>query len=546
MNQFTNCLSVVVIALSAGACSSATDDTAGDAGGPVLSDVSLAPNPNPTVPQAAILSLATDRPAQLTINFDDGERRWSVTPNDEFTTRHEVPVIGMRAGREHTITAVLADGAGNETLSEPLRFETPPLPPEFPRPIIRVRTPELMQPGVTVFNVNGRWNAEGNYEPRYFGPIVIVNDLGEIIWYYLPADHRAHDVQRLENGNLVYQAFPDSTGQVEIDMLGNVVRHWQFLEAEEPEENTILVNTDNIHHEMVVLPNGNMLFLSMENRVIENWPASYEQEGETRTANVVGDIVVEMTPAGEIVNEWPFHDFLDPYRIGWNSLRENPRYAGRFEEPAYEWAHANAVIYDERDHSFIVSAAYQDAVVKVSMDTGEIIWILGTHDNWREPWSEKLLTPVGELEWFWKQHAPTWTEHGTLLIFDNNALASTPPEPTPPLETRRSRAVEYRIDEEAMTVEQVWEYGQDDELLYAGYLGDVDWLSDSDTVLITVGARETDEYGVSVPLRQGQRWATLIEVTHEQPAQKVWHMDLKTDGVGWAVYRAGRLSGVYP
>ena len=297
---------------------------------------------------------------------------------------------------------------------------------------------------------------------------------------------------------------------------------------------------------MVVLPNGNMLFLSMENRVIENWPASYEQDGETRTANVIGDIVVEMTPAGDIVNEWPLHDFLDPYRIGWNSLRENPRYAGKFEEPAYEWAHANAVIYDESDHSFIVSAAYQDAVVKVSMDTGEIIWILGTHENWREPWSDKLLTPVGEVEWFWKQHAPTWTEHGTLLIFDNNALASTPPEPTPPLETRRSRAVEYRIDEEAMTVEQVWEYGPDDELFYAGYLGDVDWLSDSDTVLITVGARETDEYGVSVPLRQGQRWATLIEVTHQQPAQKVWHMDLKTDGVGWAVYRAGRLSGVYP
>ena len=225
MNQFKAYLSVAAITLTAGACDSATDGLAGDTAGPALSDVSLAPNPNPTVPLAAILSLATDRPAQLTINFDDGERRWSVTPSDEFTTRHEVPVVGMRAGREHTITAVLADGDGNETLSDPLRFETPPLPPEFPTPIIRVRTPELMQPGVTVFNVNGRWNAEGNYEPRYFGPIVIVNDLGEIVWYYLPEDHRAHDVQRLENGNLIYQAFPDDAGQIEIDMLGNVVRH---------------------------------------------------------------------------------------------------------------------------------------------------------------------------------------------------------------------------------------------------------------------------------------------------------------------------------
>ncbi len=80
---------------------------AADMAGPVLSNVSLIGNPNPTVPLAAILSLTTDEPSELTLNINDGDRSWSVTPDDQMATQHEVPVIGLRAGRVHTITASL-------------------------------------------------------------------------------------------------------------------------------------------------------------------------------------------------------------------------------------------------------------------------------------------------------------------------------------------------------------------------------------------------------------------------------------------------------
>ena len=107
---------------------------AGDTTGPVLSNIDLVGNPNPTVPLAAILSMTTDEPTKLTLNINDGERSWSVTPSDEMATRHEVPVIGMRAGRVHTITASLQDADGNETLSEGLTFATPALPDAFHPP----------------------------------------------------------------------------------------------------------------------------------------------------------------------------------------------------------------------------------------------------------------------------------------------------------------------------------------------------------------------------------------------------------------------------
>lgn len=555
-----------ISALALAACSSGTDDDgsmpaastmpaaetmpAADMSGPVLSNVSLVPNPNPTVPLAAVLSLSSDEPAQLTINFNDGERSWSVTPDDAMLTDHEVPVVGMRAGRVHTITASLQDADGNETLSESMTFETPPLPPEFPTTVVTVHNPDAMQPGVTVFNINGRWGPTGASEPANFSPAIIVDDAGEIIWYYLPGIHRVHDIRRLSNGNLFYEVWPGTDGLLEIDLLGNVLNQWQFTgTVKELHEGAIEVDSDAFHHDYVELPNGNYLMMSSENRVIEDWPANYDLDGETQVANVIGDVIIEMTHDGQVLREWKIHDILDPYRLGWNSRREDywaNHYDGVVEGAVYDWSHGNAIIYEEEDRSFVMSVPYQDAVIKVSMDTGELVWILGTHDNWREPWSDKLLTPVGDVEWSWKHHAISHTENGTYLLYDNGVRRSSPPDPGMSLEESYSRAVEYRVNEDTMEVEQVWEYGPDDERFYGRYLGDVDWHADSDTILINIGARETNAEGVNVPPGQAQRWASLIEVTHEQPAQKVWQMDLKQDGAGWAIYRADRLSGIYP
>jgi hypothetical protein len=523
-----------------------------DMTGPMLSDVSLVGNPNPTVPLAAILRVTTDEPTELTLNINDGEWNWSVTPSDEMTTRHKVPVLGMRPGRAHTITASLRDSAGNETLSEELTFETPALPDAFPTPRVSVHNPGAMEPGVTVFNVNGRWGPDGSSTPANFSPAIIVNDNGDVIWYYLPGVHRVHDIRRLENGNFIYEVWPGTDGMIEIDMLGNIIRRWHFTgTAKEVAEGSIPVETDSFHHDFVELPNGNFLLMSSESRMIADWLTSETDPDAPRAAaNVIGDVIIEMTQDGDVLREWKLLDILDPYRIGYNSLREDfwsNHYRGVVDGVVHDWTHGNAIIYEEEDNSFVISVPYQDAVIKVSMDTGELVWILGNHDNWREPWSDKLLTPVGDTAWSYKHHAISHTGNGTYLLFDNGVARSSPFDDKMPLVDSYTRAVEYSVNEETMEVSQVWAYGPDDEQIYARYLGDVDWQPQTGNILMTVGGQETNAEGQNAPPGPGtQRWARLIELTHDQPAEKVWEMRLQSDDANWSIYRSERIAGVYP
>jgi arylsulfate sulfotransferase len=518
---------------------------------PAVIDIGLERNPNDAVPLAAILSVTTDEPASLSVDIDDGERQWSVSLDDEAGVRHELPVFGMRAGREHTITATLTDAKGNAWTSGPLMFATPPLPDAFPTPRVTVHNPDAMEPGVTLFNVNGRWDTEGN-STENFAPAVIVDDAGVIIWYYLPDGHKVHDIRRMPNGNFIYEIWPGTGGMVEIDMLGNIQRRWHFTgTAKDPAESSIPVATDSFHHDFAELPNGNILLLSTENRVIDDWYTSETEAMAPRApANVIGDVIVEMTMDGDIVREWKLHDILDPYRIGYRSLRTNfwnRHYENVVDGDVHDWTHGNAIIYEETDNSFVMSVPYQDAVIKVSLDSGELVWILGNHDNWRGPWKSKLLTPIGDLEWSYKHHAISHTENGTYLLFDNGLARTSPFDEGMALEDSYARAVEYSVNEESMEVSQVWVYGPDDEPFFARYLGDVDWQPQTDNILVTVGAQETNAAGVNSPPGLGtQRWARVMELTHDQPAEKVWEMRLQDNDMGWSIYRAERLPSLYP
>ena len=518
-----------------------------------ITSINLTANPNQSVPLAAILKLTTEEFTRVVaLQFDDGDQNWMVELNREFSKEHEIPLLGMRPARSHNITAVLLDSTGNEFEAETQTFETPLLPDAFPTPVITAHDPARMESGVTIFNVNGRWDANGNSTPANFSPAIIVDDEGEIVWYYLPGVHRVHDIRRMNNGNLIYEVWPGTDGMVEIDMLGNIIRRWHFTgTAKDPAPGSIAVETDSFHHDFVELPNSNFLLMSSEHRIIEDWYTSETDPNAPRAdANVIADVIVEFTPEGEIVNKWSLFDILDPYRLGYNSLRGDfwaNHYDGVVEGNVHDWTHGNALIYEEEDNSFIMSVPYQDAVIKVRMDTGELVWILGNPDNWNAPWSDKLLAPVGDVEWSYKHHAISHTENGTYLLFDNGAARASPFEDKMPLTDSYSRAVEYSINEETMEVSQVWVYGPEDEQYYGRYLGDVDWLPMTDNILINVGGQETNADGVNAPLGPGtQRWARFMEVTHTQPAEKVWELQLKDDDLGWAVYRADRIPSVYP
>jgi hypothetical protein len=83
-------------------------------------------------------------------------------------------------------------------------------------------------------------------------------------------------------------------------------------------------------------------------------------------------------------------------------------------------------------------------------------WILGRPGGWGAL-EDKVLRPVGQpFLWPSHQHNPQLTAFGTIVVYDNGFLRARPPEPWMAPDKSFSRGVEYKVDEKAMTVRQVW------------------------------------------------------------------------------------------
>jgi arylsulfate sulfotransferase len=133
----------------------------------------------------------------------------------------------------------------------------------------------------------------------------------------------------------------------------------------------------------------------------------------------------------------------------------------------------------------------------------QIKWILGPHDNWNARFQPYLLTPVGEpFEWPWSQHHATlYGPHlageniVNILLFDNSIYRSFDfANAQSPLDWY-SRVVHYRIDETAMTIEQVWEYGQERSAEIFAFNRGSAYLLPNGNVLGTWGAIAKDARG---------------------------------------------------
>jgi len=127
------------------------------------------------------------------------------------------------------------------------------------------------------------------------------------------------------------------------------------------------------------------------------------------------------------------------------------------------------------------------ALSKLDLGSGELEWIVGLPDGWREPWSDLLLEPEGDLDWFCGQHAAEVTPCGTLLLYDNYR-PGFPGHPPVPDEENYSRALELEIDEEKRTVRQVWSYGGlDQDRFFAVFISEADTLPVTGNVLLVNG-----------------------------------------------------------
>ena len=159
----------------------------------------------------------------------------------------------------------------------------------------------------------------------------------------------------------------------------------------------------------------------------------------TYTESAVGDGIAQINKAGQEV--WRFDHFDHQDQLPPEAMDPDFCQLAFWGPDTFDLTHGNAVSPYPGQNAYLVSYLAMDRIIKVSRDTGEILWQLG-HDldfTW-------IGTQPEDEKWFLLQHEPVWLEGDHLLLFDNNKGHTW------------SRALELAVNLVDMTVQQVWEY----------------------------------------------------------------------------------------
>lgn len=528
--------------------------------GTLLESASIEPGPHSVL--TAVVRARASKRVTVAVTATSDPNTIDVPVSGSAAT-HELPVVGMRADADYDV-AVTATAANGEHETLDLTFHSGTLPTDLPPISTTISRSDAMAPGITLFNAM-YWGAPPDApcaprSPERQGWIVGVDADGEIVWYYRTL-HPIADVSETKEGDLLVSVHDAVIRK--IDMLGNTVSELgsrvattlvktDLLGHEYTTAATKSIPIDSAHHELTQLPNGNLLTISTEVIDLDRAQVAGMCDGKTDQdgkpvadpRGVVGDVVVELTPAGKVVHEWKLSDYFDPLERPGSDMCANPAtvappnwfYPGR--KGLRDWTHANAAAVDAATNTLLVSSRHLDAVIGIryAADTsgpaGELLWVLSPTDG-------TLTLERGDPSYH--GHAVEPESDGRILYFDNGNLrpGTTEAGGTTPM---YSRAVMYRLDPVAGTATQVWQHRDDEpegSPVYANFLGDAD-MEPNGNVLITYGGAST---------KDGLNYSRIVEVvpggdgSGDQVVFDLTLGDRRT--VGWTAYRADRVPSLY-
>ncbi|MGL4772723.1 MAG: aryl-sulfate sulfotransferase [Clostridium sp.] len=333
---------------------------------------------------------------------------------------------------------------------------------------------------------------------------------GEVKWYY---SQRAWNLlKQLKNGNIIVDAPVKIEGTqryipkgfIEITLLGEVKNYFEV--------------PNGLHHDVFEMENGNFLVLTNNDDSLE-------------------DVVLEIhRESKKVIDKIDFKEILDKDRT--------PGLDKEVVNPPLDWLHLNSVF--SKGDFIIVSSRNQNIVVKINKKTREIIWIFGSPENFKEEYKKYLLTPMGErFEYSWAQHSAFLDAYGDLYLFDNGNFRSYDLETSKLAYENYSRGVKYRINEENMSVYELWQYGKErGNRLKCPYLGSTS-LQKNGNALICFGGILKDRFGNPVDdLGAGilKASATIVEVKGNDVVFElsISNKDRRTDD-GFVCYRAEKI-----
>ena len=371
------------------------------------------------------------------------------------------------------------------------------------------------------------WNNPmgGALEWNRYPQNAIIDTKGEIRWYMAPDP--IFDFNDIYKAGIMMGfrqnkdgAFTWGYGQryVKYDLMGREIWNHRLPDG-----------YNDFSHAMDPMQNGHYLVRVASSDV---------KRPDGKHVRTVRDVIIEVDENGVVVDEWRLFDILDPYRDvvlkaldqGAVCLNIDASKAGQTmtaEQLAAQdqndqfgdivgsgagrnWAHVNSVDYDPTDDSIIISSRHQSALIKIGRDH-QVKWIMGSPEGWSDKFKDKVLTPVdkdgkpikcegstceGGFDWSWTQHTGWRIDSKSdknifyLSVFDNGDARGMEQPPIPDM--KYSRAVIYKIDQNKMTVEQVWEYGKErGHEWYSPVTSLTEYMPDKDSVFVysaTAGA----------------------------------------------------------
>lgn len=203
-------------------------------------------------------------------------------------------------------------------------------------------------------------------------------------------------------------------------------------------------------HELIVLPDGHFFLLCDDYETID---MSQIVPGGNPNATVMGIVIQELDKNRNVVFQWRSFD-----HINITDATEEDLTAANID-----YIHSNSIDI-EPDGNLLLSSRHTDEVTKININTGDIIWRLGGKNNQ----FNFINDPVG----FSHQHAARYLPGGDITIFDDGNFHSPP----------FSRGVEYKLDEQNMTADLVWQYRNNPDI-YAFAMGYVQRLKNGNSLI---------------------------------------------------------------
>ncbi len=438
-------------------------------------------------PLSAVVAFRTEEAVAVTVTVFGKAKQGTISHTFPRAKEHILPVLGLYSGYKNQVEIQEYRGR-----SVRLEIETPDVF-DGKNPVYSMdTTPEYLQDQCIFLS------------PSANEVFAAFDYAGDARWCLTTPC--VFDLKRLKNGNvligtnrLIRMPYYMS-GLYEISLCGKIYREYRL--------------PGGSHHDAIEQKDGNILCLT--------------QDLSTETVEDMCVLIDRET--GEILKSWDYKTFLRP------GLGKSGSWSER------DWFHNNAVWYDENTDSLTFSGRHMDSIVNVDYETGKLNWIIGDPEGWPKEWVDRyFFKPVGNnFQWQYEQHACLITPGGDVMCFDNHHWGAKDKEHYKMARNNGSRGVRYRINTKEMTIEQVWQYGQDRGAeFFSPYICNVEYYNEGHYMVHSGGIAYNKDGEISESLGAlemhmgGRLESVTVEVCHDKKM-----MELHTAG---NYYRAEKL-----